>query len=308
MLTPSESTQPRRRGRLYRAFINPEERRLRAGWRILCYVLLLVLVRLPLLPLQVFVLGMQPLPPWAERTLDYSLYLGTVLLVTWLARRFLDKRPFLDLGLRLVRGWWAELLFGAALGGVLMAGIYLVEWTAGWLEFEGFAWQRMGWNSLLPPLAAAFFTYAVVGINEELMVRGYVMQNLAEGLNMFWAVVISSVVFGLMHLGNPHASWLSSLNLALAGAFLASGYLVTRSLWLPIGLHFGWNLFQGTVFGFPVSGTGGFHLIRQTVAGPEWATGGPFGPEAGLTGLLAMVVGMGLIWLYGTRNTQYGGG
>ena len=296
---PKESTQPRQRGHLYRVLINSEERRLRTGWRLLCFgVIFSVTALLAQLPLA-FALGVQALPPWAEQLLLYAFYLAALLLTTWLARRFLDRRPFLDLGLRLGRGWWADLLFGAALGGVLMAGITMVEWAAGWLEFRGFAWQTVGWGQLLLSLAAAFFVYIAVGINEELMMRGYVMQNLAEGLNMRWAVVISSVAFGLLHMGNPYANWVSTLSVAVAGVFLAAGYLVTRSLWLPFGLHFGWNFFQGTIFGFPVSGTGGFHLIRQTVAGPEWVTGGPFGPEAGLTGLTATVVGTALIWLWG---------
>jgi membrane protease YdiL (CAAX protease family) len=275
---PNESTQQRQRGRLYRVFINPEERRLRTGWRILCFsVIFIVTTLLAQLPFA-FAMGVQALPPWAEQFLFYAFYLAALLLTTWLARRFLDRRPFLDLGLRLGRGWWADLLFGAALGGVLMAGITLVEWAAGWLEFRGFAWQTVGWDQLLLSLASAFFVYIAVGVNEELMMRGYVMQNLAEALNMRWAVIISSVVFGLLHMGNPYASWVSTLNVAVAGVFLAAGYLVTRSLWLPLG---------------------GFHLIRQTVAGPEWVTGGPFGPEAGLTGLTAMVVGTALIWLWG---------
>ena len=137
---PNESTQPRLRGRLYRVFINPEERRLRTGWRILCFgVIFIVATLLVQLPLA-FALGVGTLPPWAEQLLYYAFYLAALLLTTWLARRFLDRRPFLDLGLRLGRGWWADLLFGAALGGVLMAGITLVEWATGWLEFRSFAW------------------------------------------------------------------------------------------------------------------------------------------------------------------------
>ena len=308
MFNESSQDQAKRHRWLYRAFVNAEERRPRAGWRLLGYGLIFFVAMLlaELAMGSTFMLARpgEP-PPWASQAFFTLFYLGAVLLATGLARRFLDKRPFLDLGLRLSRGWWADLLFGAALGGVLMAGIYAVEWAAGWLEFRGFAWQAMDWGQLLTLFAAAFCTYVVVGINEELMMRGYVLQNLAEGLNVVWAVLISSAIFGLLHLGNPYASGVSTVNIAVAGVFLAAGYLVTRSLWLPIGLHFGWNFFQGTVFGFPVSGTGGFHLIRQTVAGPAWATGGPFGPEAGLTGLAAMAVGTALIWLYGTRNTQY---
>lgn len=303
----SSTNTPRQRKRLYHAFVNPEERRLRAGWRLLGYGLLLATV-MPLAPLATSVVfaggGQGELPLWAGQVLFYALYLLAVLLVTALARRFLDRRPFLDLGLRLRRGWWGDLLFGTALGGLLMAAIALIEWAAGWLELGGFAWQAMGWGQLLLSLATAFFVYGVVGINEELMLRGYVLQNLAEGLNTAWAVVISSAIFGLLHLGNPYASWVSTANIAVAGLFLAAGYLVARSLWLPIGLHFGWNFFQGTVLGFPVSGTDGFHLIRQTVAGPAWVTGGSFGPEAGLAGLAAIAMGTMLIWLWGKASSQ----
>ncbi len=307
-VSPNESSRDRAkpRGRLYRAFVNPEERRLRAGGRIFCFSVLYLALMAVEITLALILSGGELLI--TSFSLSFIVAnLAVTLLAVWLARRFLDRRPFLDLGLRPERGWWADLFFGAALGGVLMAGIYLVEWAAGWLAFSGFAWDAMDWGQLLLPFAVAFFLYVVVGINEELMMRGYVMQNLAAGLNMFWAVFISSAVFGLMHLGNPHASWLSSLNIAVVGVLLAAGYLVTRSLWLPIGLHFGWNFFQGTVFGFPVSGVGAdaFHLIRQTVAGPEWVTGGSFGPEAGLTGLAAEIVGIALIWLWGRARERF---
>jgi membrane protease YdiL (CAAX protease family) len=84
----------------------------------------------------------------------------------------------------------------------------------------------------------------------------------------------------------------------VAGVFLAVGYLQTKQLWLGIGLHMGWNYFEGNVFGFQVSGLDTFRLIHQTVAGPDWITGGMFGPEAGLIVLPAMALGVGLIYAY----------
>ena len=306
---PDPSTLRRAQNSLLRAFVNAEERRLRAGWRLLCYGILFIVGMSSgelVLAAMFAVGGSKDLPPEASQVLHYVVYLAVTLSCTWLARRVLDRRPFLDIGLRLSRRWWADALFGVSLGGALMACIAFVEWAAGWLQFRGFAWQDLNWAQLLSSFAMALVVYVAVAINEELMIRGYVMQNLGEGLNMTWALLISSALFGLLHLGNPYASWVSTLNIAFAGVFLATSYLVNRTLWLPMGLHLGWNFFQGTIFGFPVSGVEGFHLVRQTVAGPEWATGGPFGPEAGLTGLAAMALGTSLIshWAMVRRRRQ----
>jgi hypothetical protein len=111
-------------------------------------------------------------------------------------------------------------------------------------------------------------------------------------------VVISSAIFGVMHLGNPNATWVSAAGIFFAGLFLAYGYLATKQLWLPIGLHIGWNFFEGVVFGFPVSGLDIYRLIRITVDGPELWTGGAFGPEAGLVLLPGLLLGVALIYVY----------
>jgi len=98
-------------------------------------------------------------------------------------------------------------------------------------------------------------------------------------------------------------SWEALLGLFAAGLFLAYGYLRTQQLWLPIGLHIGWNFFEGTIFGFPVSGSFFYRLIRHSVSGPELITGGDFGPEAGLIVLPMMVLGAGLIYWF-TRHRR----
>jgi len=148
-----------------------------------------------------------------------------------------------------------------------------------------------------------FVIFIFVGWNEELLSRGYHLQTIASGINLFWGVIISSAVFGLVHLGNPHATWISAAGIFFAGAYLAYAYIRTRQLWLPIGLHIGWNFFEGVVFGFPVSGLDIYALTRIQVHGPELWTGGPFGPEAGLIVLPALLVGAGLIYLY-SKNRE----
>src|SRR5262249_34556813 len=148
---------------------------------------------------------------------------------------------------------------------------------------------------------AFFLIFVLGGWNEELLSRGYHLQTIASGINLFWGVMISSWVFGLLHLGNPGATWVSTAGVFFAALFLAYAYLRTRQLSLSIALHPGWNCFEGVVVGFPVSGLGIYPLTHITVTGPAIWTGGSFGPEAGLIILPALALGAGLTFLY-TRS------
>jgi hypothetical protein len=151
---------------------------------------------------------------------------------------------------------------------------------------------------VLGVVGGSLAVFALVGFYEELTFRGYYLHNLRDGLGLAPAVLLSSLVFALAHAGNPFASWTSTVGLIAAGLFLAYAWIRTRRLWLPIGLHLGWNFFQGTVFGFPVSGTTAPGLLLQRAEGPPLLTGGGFGPEAGLIVLPAMLLGAWLIRLY----------
>ncbi len=147
--------------------------------------------------------------------------------------------------------------------------------------------------------------FIVVGWQEELSSRGYQLQNLADGINLFWGVILSSAIFASLHLFNPSASLMAVIGLFLSGLFLAYGYLATRRLWLSIGLHIGWNFFESSVFGFQVSGYSGWpRLIHQTVNGNSFITGGDFGPEAGLVLLPGLLLGALLIYLYTHRRDR----
>ena len=194
-----------------------------------------------------------------------------------------------------------DVLAGIFITAIMMAFIFAMEFMAGWVKFEGFAWQvDSGWT-VAASLILFFVIFIMVGWNEELLSRGYHLQTLSSGTNIFWGVLISSSFFGLAHLGNPNATWVSAAGIFFAGLFLAYGYLRTGQLWLSIGLHIGWNFFEGVVFGFPVSGLDIYRLIRHQIQGPEIWTGGAFGPEAGLILLPSLVIGIGFIYFY-TRN------
>jgi len=228
--------------------------------------------------------------------------LVTVVASMWLAGRFLDRRPFSGFGLRLDRNWWLDFCFGLSLGALLMTGIFLVELAAGWVTVAG-TFQAAGGGAFFPTILMPLVLFLCVGISEEMLSRGYQITNLAEGLNfpglggpkvaVLLAWVISSSLFGLGHLGNPNATVVSTLNIALAGLLLGIGYVLTGRLAIPIGLHITWNFFQGNVFGFPVSGLEpvGATVLSIEQGGPLLFTGGVFGPEAGLIGIAAVLAG-----------------
>lgn len=283
---------------LKKIFLSPDEPRLRAGWRLAVQVGLWLAISLPLAIPGVFVLMLIPESfDVVNVVLNAVSFIGSVLL----ARRLIDRRSIKSLGLQIDRLAVRDLLVGIGIAGVQIMVIYLIETQAGWLEFEGFAWQAIGWLDLIGGLIWWGLLFLAVGFYEELFSRGYQLQNLEEGLNEFWAVVLSSGFFGLIHLINPGATWKSTLGVAVAGAFFAFAYLRTRQLWLPIGMHIGWNFFEGPVFGFPVSGMETTRLLLHEETGPEMWTGGGFGPEAGLVVIPGLLVGLVLVFAY-TRS------
>jgi membrane protease YdiL (CAAX protease family) len=327
-------------------FWNDEQQRLRAFWRLTAQLIALAGIALLLqtgLGLVAFgvlmaqenialeqlsnpqvtqeILGAQAVQQFVlESPFMMTLYTLAMLLACvlsiWPAAHFLDRRPFADFGFHLDKDWWMDFGFGLSLGAFLMLIIFLVEFAFGWVTVSGtFVTRNPGAPfplAILPPL----FTFLAVGFYEELFSRGYQLQNLAEGLNwpaigpgaaIVIAAVLSSAVFGVLHVANPNSSAISTFNIFVAGALpLGVGYLLTGEMAIPIGVHITWNFFQGNVFGFPVSGvdfsSATFVAVEQ--AGPRLWTGSVFGPEAGLVGLGAMLLG-GLLtilwvrWRYG---------
>lgn len=229
-----------------------------------------------------------------------------------IAGRVLDRRPFADFGFHVSRNWWADLGFGLALGAFLMFLIFGIEYLAGWVTVTGRYQSNIEGLTFPVGLAISVVLFLCVGIYEEAFSRGYHLRNFAEGLAfpalgaskaLILGWLFSSVVFGVLHLGNPGASLFSTVNIIIAGLLLGLGFVLTGELAIPIGLHITWNFFQGNVFGFPVSGTTpfvSFLAIKQN--GPVLFTGGVFGPEAGLVGLLAMLIGSLLIVLWVQRR------
>ena len=297
-----------KRSFLARVFISPDEPRLRAGWRLLLQTLLMILISL-LVGILVPAFFNGGVGGNAGFLISQIVELVVFTLSIYIARRFLDKRSFASLGLAANARAFIDILAGIAVTFFMMGLIYLLEFAMGWLTFDAFAWQVEPVGAVFTSVLSFFVIFILVGWNEELLSRGYHLQTIASGINTFWGVVISSAVFGIAHLGNPNATWASAAGIFLAGLFLAYGYLRTGQLWLSIGLHIGWNFFEGAVFGFPVSGLDIYQLMRIRVQGPELWTGGAFGPEAGLIVVPGLILGTVLIYVYSKmirKNAEVG--
>ena len=285
-------------------FWNAEQRRPRTFWRLLLFFLTLIVL---------IYAAVRFLHLGSDLLSSSLVNAGSSLLAAWIAARVWDRRPFAEYGFHLNRGWWRDLGLGFLLGALLMSLIFLTEWLLGWVRVVGVFHTYDSQGGFWPNWAKGLLMFIAVGLAEELISRGYLIRNLAEGLRfpplgqrggLVAAWLLSSTFFGLLHLGNPNVTLFSTVNLIVAGLFLGLAYILTDELALPIGLHIAWNFFQGNVFGFPVSGLAGLYasLLFTQETGPDVWTGGAFGPEGGLLGLLAMLFGMGLlVWVKGPR-------
>jgi membrane protease YdiL (CAAX protease family) len=301
---------------LKRLFWNGRARRLRALWRLALQTALLVACTLAsglVLTLLALPFGVAPgspspeTPPGTARLLSALAGMGGVAASMAAAARYLDRRPFADFGFHLDRRWRADLGFGLALGPLLMGGIFATGWGLDWIEVTGTLAPAERGGSFALPFAGALVAFVCVGIYEEMISRGYHLLNVAEGLSgllgpraaLAVGCVASSAVFGVLHWGNPNATLRSTACLVGAGLLFGLAYVVTGELGLPIGLHISWNFAQGNVFGFPVSGTdAGATLLGTRPTGPEWWTGGAFGPEAGASGILALLVAVVAVFVW----------
>ncbi len=291
---------------LARIFLSPQEPRLRAGWRLLIHTILLLILFMVFGTI-ISILGIF-LGQFLQRGAFILGQIAELIAVTgsvYIARRWLDRRSFESLGLKLDGRALLDVLAGIGITFVQMGFIYVVMLGFGWLTFQGFAWQFDPIPAVITGVLIFFIAFLLVGWNEELLFRGYHLQTIASGINLFWGVILSSVIFGFAHIGNPNSYWLTTTaGIFFAGIYLAYGYVRTKQLWLSIGLHIGWNFFEGVVFGFPVSGLNIYPLTRISVHGPELWTGGAFGPEAGLIVLPSLIVGGLLIYLYTMRRAK----
>jgi membrane protease YdiL (CAAX protease family) len=261
-------------------FLNSDHQ-LRSGWKFAIYIVFLILVGVPVgILLTMFTTnrgGIQLLDQLVQLALNQVSVLMPAIGATWLSIKFVDHRPFSAFGIGLLPDFGKHFVIGlgiaAAMLGVLIAGCFAfgyvsIHWTGG----------------QVPPgtLLATLGILVVAAATEELIFRGFLLQVLIDGLGQWPAIIIMSVLFAAVHVGNPNSSQLGILNTVAAGVLLSLAYVKTGSLWLPYAIHLGWNAGLGFVFGFPLSGIDLASLWTTGTAGSETILGGGYGPEGGL--------------------------
>jgi len=226
-------------------------------------------------------------------------FFGTIgtLTIVWIFTRFIDRRELNDIGFSL-KNRSKDILYGLLTGLLLMGIGTLILWINGNLSITAINFNFIS-------LFQSILIFILVSINEEVFVRGYILPNFMDSMNRYLALLLSALLFTVMHLFNPNVSFLGITNILLAGLLLGISYIFTKNLWFPIALHFSWNFFQGPIFGFEVSGTNTDTLISQTITGSELLTGGKFGFEGSLLASLLCSACIILFWfIYKKQDYQ----
>jgi membrane protease YdiL (CAAX protease family) len=204
------------------------------------------------------------------------------LLITYSFRRWVDRKSFLSLGLR-YRNHGTDMIAGVTLAVSILGLATLILRATGHLK-----WMDILFDG--KTLMIALGDLALVAFYEEIIFRGYILNNLLESFNKWIALFISAVLFTLFHLGNPGFDFLSVLNLFAIGTLLGLNYLYTRNLWFPICFHFAWNFLEGPILGYPVSGIHFETLLQTEMKGDENITGGTFGLEGSVIILVLCIL------------------
>lgn len=264
---------------------------LRAVGRALAFVglfVVLVLLASPFLPEQ------SSLDAAGTAAVGGVVTLTAALVAGWLLLYLLDHRAPAALGLPLRQRSLGEVGQGLLTGCVMLLAVLVPLWVFGWVRYTAEPGSLAG---VLGAWAHGFATLATPAAAEEALFRGYGFQALVLGLGAGPATIVSSAAFAAAHLGNPDLGALALVNIFLAGVLLSVAYLRTGSLWFAIGLHLGWNWAMASLADLPVSGLTFLStpLYEPVEHGPAWIAGGGFGPEGGLAGTAAFLLGLLLL-------------
>lgn len=223
-----------------------------------------------------FVLASPRFPGMNNRLAAVEVSAAVIMLLAIPAyRRFVRWTEDRAAGETAMRGALPELVFGMLIGAGSFSTAMGLLWLGGYYHAAGF-----NGPGVLPPVLLLSGSAAVI---EELMFRGVLFRIVEEWCGSWIALAVSAAVFGLIHLLNPNATLFAAIAIILeAGILLAAAYMLTRRLWLAMGMHFAWNVTQGGVFGVPVSGIPMPGMLDGKLEGPAWISGGAFGPEASM--------------------------
>lgn len=260
---------------------------LRSGWRILIYTLLFNLLIFLFAPLGTWMAASAT--GLVAMTWQWVPFLAAALVAGWIMMALVERRPIGALGFAATRAAPREFGVGILVGGLGLAIVAAGFALIGWLGYQPEGGTVGG---IFAAVTGGFVFFLVAAAAEEALFRGYPFQVLVQGIGPVPATLLVSIAFAAAHLKNPNADAFALVNIFLAGIMLSAAYLRTRSLWFATAVHLGWNWSMATLLDLPVSGLTAFDtpFYEPVLKGPEWVTGGAFGPEGGLGGSIALVI------------------
>jgi len=214
--------------------------------------------------------------------------LGTFF-VLWLFMKYVDKEKFINLGFH-IKNRLKDFNYGIVIGAFILIVGYLLLLFMDEINFKEIVFNPK-------EIIITILIYSIVALVEEVLFRGYILRNLMISFNKYTALIISSLLFSLMHGFNPNIDLFSFIDLFLAGILLGVSYVYTKNLWFPIALHFSWNLTQ-TFLGFNVSGKDVYSIIEITITEKNILNGGDFGFEGSIFSIISQIIFIVVIWVY----------
>lgn len=271
--------------------------RLRSGWRFIIYFFSFIVISSVFTELVKLITGNSGNAEINFFIIGNLVTFLIALLLGWGSGKLLEGLPFKALGASFEKNWFKDLMLGIGFGALTILFSSLIAMIFGGMSFQ--INQAPDFNAKIYTLIFSFVVFVIGAANEEMIFRGYFLQTFTRAHLAWLAIILNSLIFASAHLQNPNVSYISLINTVLAGIWFSVGYLKTRNLWFPFGLHFVWNWLQGAFLGIPVSGIReitAFPLLQQIDQGPTWLTGGHYGIEGGLVCTIALIVSTILIW------------
>ena len=216
-------------------------------------------------------------------------------LITW---KFILKRSLSSMGLGPLKTQGKDLVVGLLFGALSITLVFVILVLTGHAKIVSSA-PRFSMDQLY-----SLLVFIAVGFSEEVYGRGFVMSVLRQTKSKWIAVLVSAIIFALLHSLNPGIGIIPYANLFLTGVLFSYMYLLSGNIWMCIGYHITWNYFQGNVFGFLVSGNSTPSIVTTVIEKETILNGGAFGPEGGLAVTLIVLLGFLFVRCY-YRNTNY---
>jgi len=222
--------------------------------------------------------------------LSQSFQIIGLLIISLIFYKWIDRPSILKL-VRELYWKYSSFIYGCVLGILLISFLSLIIWV---FYPSSFSYQGLS----IIPIMVNLGLFILVAINEEVFARGMILGNLSQSYGKPVSLVVSSILFAIMHFSNNGLSFIGLSNLMLAGLLLGIVYFRTNNLWTAIGLHFTWNLFQGPVYGFEVSGEEVFSIFTLNFEQENIINGGSFGLEGSIITTILMVLVCGYyLWV-----------